>query len=41
MARTHYSFMGAVDPLEFKAGVLEIAARMREEEVNTVLLVPV
>ena len=41
VAETHYSFMGATDPLEYEAAVREVAARMKGEGVNTVLLAPV
>ena len=41
VAETHYSFMGASDPLELEAPAREAAARMKEEGVNTVLLAPV
>ena len=33
--------MGATDPLEYEAAVREVAARMKGEGVNTVLLAPV
>ena len=41
VAREHYSFMGASDPLDMKRAVAEVAERMRRDNVNTVFLIPV
>ena len=41
VAETHYSFMGATDPLEYEKSVHDVASRMKAEGVNTVLLAPV
>ena len=41
VAETHYSFMGAADPSMMEAAARDSAARMREDGVDGVLLVPV
>ncbi len=41
VANEHYTFMGAADPVDMEKSALEVAARMREDGVNTVFLVPV
>jgi D-proline reductase (dithiol) PrdB len=41
VADEHYSFMGATDPVEMETSAREVAARMRQEGVNTVFLIPV
>ncbi|MEM7564457.1 MAG: glycine/sarcosine/betaine reductase selenoprotein B family protein, partial [Pseudomonadota bacterium] len=41
VAEEHYSFMGAGDPMGMKKSALEVAERMRQDNVNTVLLLPV
>ncbi|MEM7536008.1 MAG: glycine/sarcosine/betaine reductase selenoprotein B family protein [Chloroflexota bacterium] len=41
VADEHYTFMGAADPLDMEKGAHEVAERMQQEGVNTVLLVPV
>jgi D-proline reductase (dithiol) PrdB len=38
---THYSFMGAADPLEMEAAAREVADRLREDGVDAVILPPV
>lgn len=41
VAETHYSFMGATDPLEMEPSVKKLAPELRKDEVDTILLVPV
>jgi D-proline reductase (dithiol) PrdB len=41
VADTHYSFMGATDPLAMEDDARALAARLREHGVNTVALIPV
>jgi len=41
VAQEHYTFMGAADPLDMEKSAREVAARMRQDEVDTVLLVPI
>ncbi len=41
VADEHYSFMGAADPVDMEKSAREVAARMRQDGVNTVFLVPV
>ena len=41
VAEEHYAFMGAADPRDMQPSVREVAARMRADNVNTVLLAPV
>jgi D-proline reductase (dithiol) PrdB len=41
VAATHYSFMGAADPLEMEAAAREVAGRLHEDAVNAVILPPV
>ena len=41
VAEEHYAFMGAADPRDMEPSAREAAARMRADDVNTVLLVPV
>jgi D-proline reductase (dithiol) PrdB len=41
VAETHYSFMGATDPLEMEKSAREVADRMKQEAVDTVFLIPV
>ncbi len=41
VADEHYTFMGAADPVDMEKSAREVSARMREEGVNTVFLVPV
>ena len=41
LAQEHYSFMGATDPGNMEESARETAERMRQDDVNTVFLVPV
>ena len=41
VAEEHYAFMGAADPRDMLPSAREVAARMRADNVNTVLLAPV
>ena len=41
VADTHYSFMGAIDPIEAENHVRELSVRLKQEEVDAVLLCPV
>lgn len=41
VAGEHYAFMGAADPRDMQPAAREVAARMRADNVNTVLLAPV
>ena len=41
VADEHYSFMGATDPRDMEPAARDAAARMKRENVNTVLLLPV
>jgi D-proline reductase (dithiol) PrdB len=41
VARTHYSFMGATDPVEMESHVRELAGRLKQDEVDAVILSPV
>ena len=41
VAATHYSFMGATDPLEMEAAAREVAGRLRQDRVGAVILSPV
>ncbi|MFT5221302.1 MAG: D-proline reductase (dithiol) PrdB [Planctomycetota bacterium] len=41
VADEHYAFMGAADPRDMEKSAREVAGRMRQEDVNTVLLAPV
>lgn len=41
VADEHYSFMGATDPREMEPHARAAAARMKQDAVDTVLLVPV
>ena len=41
LADTHYSFMGASDPIEMEPYARELAVRLKQEEVDSVLLTPV
>ena len=40
-AAFHYSFMGAVDPKEFESSTRKLAALLKKDGVNALLLVPV
>jgi D-proline reductase (dithiol) PrdB len=41
VARTHYSFMGAADPLEMEPHARALAGHLKREQVDSVLLCPV
>ena len=41
VAEEHYSFMGAADPRDMEPSAREVAARMKQDGVDTVLLVPI
>ena len=41
MADTHYSFMGATDPLQMEPYARELAGRLKQDDVDSVLLAPV
>ena len=41
VADEHYAFMGAADPRDMEKSALEVVARMKQDNVNTVLLIPV
>jgi Glycine/sarcosine/betaine reductase selenoprotein B (GRDB) len=40
MADTHYSFMGATDPLQMEPHARELAGRLKQDKVDSVLLAP-
>lgn len=41
VAATHYSFMGASDPLQMEPHARELAGRLKRDQVDAVLLAPV
>ena len=41
VAEEHYTFMGAADPLDMESTARDAAERMKQDNVNTVLLIPV
>jgi D-proline reductase (dithiol) PrdB len=41
VARTHYSFMGATDPVEMESHARELADRLKQDQVDAVILSPV
>jgi D-proline reductase (dithiol) PrdB len=41
VAEEHYTFMGAADPVDMEKSAREVAARMKQDEVDTVFLVPI
>ena len=41
VAATHYSFMGASDPLEMEPHARELAGRLKDDQVDAVVLTPV
>jgi D-proline reductase (dithiol) PrdB len=41
VAATHYSFMGATDPIEMEGHAREVAGRLKQDGVDAVLLSPV
>ncbi|HTT78129.1 MAG TPA: glycine/sarcosine/betaine reductase selenoprotein B family protein, partial [Stellaceae bacterium] len=41
IADTHYSFMGATDPVQMEPYARELAGRLKQDSVDSVLLAPV
>jgi D-proline reductase (dithiol) PrdB len=41
VAATHYSFMGATDPVQMVDGAREVAGKLKDEQVDAVLLTSV
>lgn len=41
VAQTHYSFMGATDPVEMEPHAREVAGRLKSDRVDAVILSPV
>jgi D-proline reductase (dithiol) PrdB len=41
VAQTHYSFMGATDPVEMESYARELAGRLKQDQVDAVILSPV
>jgi len=41
VAATHYSFMGATDPLQMEPHARELAGRLKSDQVDAVILSPV
>lgn len=41
VAQTHYSFMGATDPVEMESYARELAGRLKKDQVDAVILSPV
>ena len=41
VAKTHYSFMGATDPVQMEPHVRELAGRLKSDRVDAVILSPV
>jgi D-proline reductase (dithiol) PrdB len=41
VADTHYSFMGATDPVQMQSGALEVAAQLQADGVDSAVLIPV
>jgi D-proline reductase (dithiol) PrdB len=41
VADTHYAFMGATDPIQMEPHARELAGRLKQDKVNSVLLAPV
>jgi D-proline reductase (dithiol) PrdB len=41
VAETHYSFMGASDPLQMEPHARELTGRLKEDQIDAVLLCPV
>ena len=41
VAQTHYSFMGATDPVRMEPHARELAGRLKNDRVDTVILPPV
>ena len=41
VAQTHYSFMGATDPMQMEPHARELAGRLKQDAVDAVILPPV
>ena len=41
VAQTHYSFMGATDPVQMEPHARELAGRLKQDDVDAVILSPV
>ncbi len=41
VAEEHYTFMGAADPVDMERSARAVAENMRQDQVNTVFLIPV
>jgi D-proline reductase (dithiol) PrdB len=41
VAQTHYSFMGATDPVQMEPYARELAGRLKQDAVDGVILSPV
>jgi hypothetical protein len=41
VAATHYSFMGATDPLQMESHARQLAGQLKADEVDAVVLPPV
>jgi D-proline reductase (dithiol) PrdB len=41
VAQTHYSFMGATDPLQMEPHARELAGRLKQDSVDAAILPPV
>lgn len=41
VAQTHYSFMGATDPVQMEPHARELAGRLKQDKVDAVILSPV
>jgi hypothetical protein len=41
VAATHYSFMGASDPASMEVHARELAGRLKQDRVDSVVLAPV
>jgi D-proline reductase (dithiol) PrdB len=41
IAETHYSFMGASDPIQMEPHARELAGHLKRDQVDSVLLCPV
>jgi len=41
VGRTHYSFMGATDPVQMEPYAREVAGRLKQDAVDAVILPPV
>jgi D-proline reductase (dithiol) PrdB len=41
VTQTHYSFMGATDPMQMEPHARELAGRLKQDAVDAVILPPV